>query len=284
MKAISVVRETIAGFGQDKGSLLAASIAYYALLSIFPMILGLLALAGVFFTDRSTQVRLVQGIASTFPGSEDLILTTVTDLVSGKGTAGLVATIGLIWSASGVFGAISTALNAVWRVPRQRNVVVSALLAIGLVFAVGLIFVLSLILSTVLTVAAHLNVPLLGLRLGEIPLVFSLLSLALPLVITFAVFVLMYRFVPNLRLGSRDVWPGAVLASALFEVSKQLFVVYLSDFAHLNAVYGSIGAVIALLVWCYYAAIVLLLGAEFNAVLWRRRRDEATSQGPASGS
>ncbi|MGH2459179.1 MAG: YihY/virulence factor BrkB family protein [Chloroflexota bacterium] len=275
MKVISVVRELIADFGEDRGSLLAASIAYYTLLSIFPLILGLLALAGVFFSDPATRDRLVHGIASAFPGSETLILGTVDDVVRGKGPAGIVATLGLIWSASGVFGAMSTALNAIWRVPHQRNVILNALLAIGLVLAVGLVFVASLVLSTVLTVAAKLDVPLLSVSLDQVPLLFPLLSLALPLAITFAIFALIYRVVPNRYLGWRDVWPGAVLASALFEVSKQVFVVYLSEFAHLNAVYGSIGAVIALLIWSYYAAIVLLLGAELDAVLWRGRHASA---------
>src|SRR6185437_6475417 len=153
MKAVSVIREMIRDFGQDNGPLLAASIAYYSLLSIFPMILGLLALAGLFFADPATRDRLVRGIASAFPGSEDLILGTIDDVVNGKGPAGVVATLGLIWSASGVFSAISTSLNAIWRVPNQRGAILSALLAICLVLAVGLVFVVSLILSTVLALA-----------------------------------------------------------------------------------------------------------------------------------
>lgn len=276
MKAVSVVREMIRDFGQDNGPLLAASIAYYALLSIFPMTLGLLALAGLFFADPATRVRLVQGIASAFPGSEDVILGTINDVVTGRGPAGVVATLGLIWSASGVFSAISTSLNAIWRVPKQRNAIMSALLAICLVLAVGLVFVVSLILSTALTVAAKLNLPVLGVSLDQVPALFSLLSLALPLAITFAVFTLIYRIVPNRRLDWRDVWPGAVLASALLEVSKQVFVVYLAEYANLNAVYGSIGTVIALLIWSYYAAVVLLLGAELDAVLWRLRNASTT--------
>ncbi len=279
MKAISVVREMIRDFGQDNGPLLAASMAYYTLLSIFPMILGLIALAGVFFTDPATRDRLVRGIASLFPGSEDLILGTIDDVVRGRGPAGMVATLALIWSASGVFSAMSTALNVIWRVPRQRGAILSGLLAIGLVLAVGIVFLVSLVLSTVLTVAARLDLPLLGISLGQIPALLPLLSLAVPLVITFAIFALIYRVVPNRRLEWRDVWPGGVLASFLFEVSKQIFVVYLSEFANLNAVYGSIGTVIALLIWSYYASFVLLLGAELNAVLWRiSRRNEPKAE------
>jgi len=273
MRAISVIRETVAAFGRDNATLLAASIAYYTLLSIFPMILGLLAIAGVVFTDPATRDRLVRGIASVFPGSENLILATINQVVQGRGPAGIVATLGLLWSASGVFSTINVALDTIWKVPRRRNLIESALLALGLVLAVGLAFVVSLLLSTALTIATSLDLPLLGVRLSDVRLLLPLLSVALPFCVTFAVLALIYRYVPSRRLDWRVVWPGALLASVLFEMSKELFVWYLSRFADLNAVYGSVGAVIALLTWAYYAAIVLLLGAEFQATLARRRRE-----------
>jgi membrane protein len=269
MKTISIIRETIASFGRDRGTLLAASIAYYTLLSIFPMILGLLAIAGVIFDDPATRERFVTGVASLFPGSESLIVSTIDDVVSGRGSAGLVATLGLLWSASGVFSTVAVALNTIWRVPSERNPIASAVLAVALVFGVGLIFGLSLLLSTALAIVANLRVPLLGVSLADVPLLIALFGLALPLLMTFAVFAFIYRFIPNRWLGWSVVWPGAVLASFLFEVGKQVFVWYLSSVAHLNAVYGSIGAVIAMVVWSYYAAIILLIGAEFNATLAR---------------
>ena len=77
---------------------------------------------------------------------------------------------------------------------------------------------------------------------------------------------------PNVKLAWRCAWPGALLAAILFEASKQLFAFYLSRFAHLNAVYGSIGAVVAMVTWAYYVAIVLILGAEFNVAVERHRR------------
>lgn len=271
MKAISIIRETISAFGQDRGTLLAASIAYYTLLSIFPMALGLLAITGLVFTNPASRARLVQDMASLFPGSESLIRETVAEVVRGRGPAGIVATLGLLWSASGVFSAISAALDSIWRVPDRRGFIASAVLAMGLVLAVGLMVVASLILSTILTLAVALHLPLLGFSVSEIPLLFPLLSLALPFLITLGILASIYRYVPNRRLVWRDVWPGAILAGTLFELGKQIFVWYLSRFAHLNAVYGSIGTVIALLIWSYYAAVVLLLGAELDAVLARRQ-------------
>lgn len=267
MRALTVARQVITEFGRVNGTILAAAIAYYTLLSIFPLILGLIALVGLIIGNPETQRRLVADVAGLFPGSDQLIQSTIRQVVQGRGTAGIVATLGLVWSASGVFSGISQALDRIWKVPESRNLALNTVLAIGLVFAVGLIFVASLVLSAGLRLAENLDLPLLGVSLGAVPFLFDLVGLVLPLLITFGIFAAIYRFIPNIRLTWPQVWPGALLASLLFEASKQAFAWYLSSFAHYNAVYGSIGAVIALLTWSYYAAIVLLLGAELNAVL-----------------
>lgn len=273
MKVIPVIRETIRAFDRDKVSLLAASLAYYTLLSIFPLILGLLAVAGAIFNDPTTRERFIRGVAAQFPGAEALVTSTVENLVRGRGAAGVVATLGLIWSASGIFSALTVALDVIWKTPHQRSLIHSAMLAVGLIFGVGLIFVVSLLLSTALAVLANLPVPVVGTSLSDLPVLFPLLSLVLPLLITFLVIASIYRYVPNRPLTWGIVWPGALLASVLFEVGKEIFVWYLSTFAYLSAVYGSIGTVIALLTWSFYAAIMLLFGAELNATLARRRGD-----------
>ena len=268
---VAVARETIVAFSRHNATILAAAIAYYTLLSIFPLVLGLLALLGAVVSDPAARAQIVRGVAELFPGADQLIETTVDAVVKGRGTAGIVATAGLIWSAGGVFGALSQALDRVWQAPHIRGFFESAALSIGLVFAVGLIFIFSLALSTALELAIQLRLPLLGISLAALPLLVPVLGIALPLLITFAIFLLLYRWVPNVTVAWSCAWPGALLAAVLFEASKQLFAYYLSTFAHLNAVYGSIGAVIALVTWAYYVAIVLLLGAEFDVALDRVR-------------
>ncbi len=122
-------------------------------------------------------------------------------------------------------------------------------------------------LSTGLRVAADLGLRVLGAEPSSLPYVVAILGVAFPLAITFIIFCLVYGLMPNRILVWSRIWPGALLASVLFEIGKQVFAWYLSTFAHYNAVYGSIGAVIALVTWSYYAAIVLLIGAQLNAVL-----------------
>jgi len=280
--AVAVARETLAAFTRDKGTTLAAAIAYYTLLSIFPLLLGLLAVLGVVVSAPDARTQLVTAVAALFPGAGELIRGTVQDVVDGRGAAGLVATLGLLWAARGVFEVITQALDRVWQTQHERGFLLSAALAVGMVLAVALIFVASLLLSAGLEVALKFQLPVLGLSLAALPLLMPLLGLAFPLLITFAIFAALYWIGPNRAVPWGCAWPGALLASILFELSKQAFALYLSSFAHLNAVYGSIGAVVALLTWAYYVAIVLLVGAEFNAVL-ARRRGLAVAEAPGAG-
>jgi membrane protein len=270
-EVVAVAQDTLAAFTRHKGTTLAAAIAYYTLLSIFPLLLGLLAVLGVIVSAPVTRAQLVAAVAALFPGAGELIQGTVQDVVDGRGAAGVVATLGLLWSARGAFEAITQALDRVWQTPHERSFLLSTVLSVGMVLAVGLIFVASLLLSAGLQLALKFQIPLLGLSLAALPLLVPLLGLAVPLLITFAIFAALYRIGPNLAVPWSCVWPGALLASLFFELSKQAFAIYLSSFAHLNAVYGSIGTVVAMLTWAYYVAIVLLVGAEFNAVLARRQ-------------
>jgi membrane protein len=267
MKALAVARATVSEFGRNNGATLAAAIAYYTLLSIFPLILGILALLGLFFSDPATKEQFVSAVAGQFPGSEPLIQQTVNQVVEGSGTAGVVATIGLIWAASGVFAAISLALDRIWHVDQSQNPVRNAIRAVALVVAVGVIFVVSLVLSTGLRIATDREIFGLGRLVDSLSSLVSILGILVPLIITFGIFALIYGMIPDRHLTWIQIWPGAVFASVVFEAAKQAFAWYLSIFANYNAVYGSIGAVIVLVTWAYVAAIVLLMGAQLNAVL-----------------
>lgn len=281
-EVVAVARETFAAFTRDKGTTLAAAIAYYTLLSIFPLLLGLLAVLGAVVSAPDTRAQLITAVAALFPGAGDLIAGTVQDVVDGRGAAGLVATLGLLWAARGAFEAITQALDRVWQTQQERGFLLGAALSVGMVLAVALIFIASLLLSAGLQFALKFQFPILGISLSALPLLVPLLGLAVPLLITYAIFAGLYKFGPNRAVPWGCAWPGALLASVLFELSKQAFALYLSSFAHFNAVYGSIGAVVALLTWAYYVAIVLLVGAEFNAVL-ARRRGLAVAEAPGAG-
>lgn len=270
MKVVALARETLAKYTYDNGNILAAALAYYTLFSIFPLILGLVAIASFFLPENGARDNFVQGIAAQFPGSARFIETTVEQVIAGRGAATVVATLGLVWSASGVFGALTLSLDRITGSRKPRGLIASTLLALGLVFGVGILFIISLVASTLLSVTFTTQIPVISMRLIDVPLLYPLVGLVVPLVITFFAFGFLYHFVPSEHPAWHNVWAGAALAAIAFEIAKQVFAFYLSAIANFNAVYGSIGAVIGLLAWAYYASIVILIGAEFNAVLTRR--------------
>jgi membrane protein len=260
----SLLWSAITGFLTDDCATRASVIAYATLLSLFPMLLALLALVGNIIADPTTQAGLIAGVASVFPGADDLIQQTVASVIKNRGSATLFATLTLLWSASGVFSAMNRNLNAVWKVPKERGLIESSVLAVFMVVVVALVFLVSLVLSTVLGFARQFTLPFVGLAPLSAPGVYPLLALALPALTTVGLFTLIYRFIPNTAVKWSFAVPGGITAGLLFELGKQLFAFYLSSFAHFDAVYGSIGAVIALLTWAYYSSGILLFGCEIS--------------------
>jgi membrane protein len=259
-----IIGLTIRSFLADDCTTRASVIAYATLMSLFPLLLVVLTAIGYVIADPSTHAQLVDGIAGVFPGASDLIQQTVDSVVKNRGSATIFATLTLLWSASGVFGALNRNVNAIWKVPKERGFLESSVLALFMVVAVALVFLVSLLVSTLFQLAHQFTLPFIDLAPLAAPGVYPLLALALPAVTTIGLFTLIYRFIPNIPIKWSIAFSGGLVAGLLFELGKQLFALYLSSFAHFDAVYGSIGAVIALLTWAYYSANILLLGCEVS--------------------
>ncbi|MDP1809673.1 MAG: YihY/virulence factor BrkB family protein [Actinomycetota bacterium] len=256
-------------FSEDAGSFLAATISYYALFSIFPLLLVAISIAGyvVTYADKTEVLRYTSGV---FPQFSKEIAANIRSIAANRRSTGLVGLVVLMWSGAAVFEAIEFALNKVWKVPVGRHFILSKLLSLASVIAV-----IVLLLSTTLISVGYetfqnywravftTNPPLAALWLS---------AFLGGLVITFLALVVIYSVVPNLKLGLRDVWPGAAFAAIAWEAAKRLFAIYISRAARFNAVYGSVGAFVGLLFWLYITGVILVLGAEINAALAGRTK------------
>jgi membrane protein len=238
----------------------ASVIAYCTLLSLFPLLLVLLTIVGYLVADYSTKSELVIDVSSIFPGSGALIQQTIDAVQQKHSSATIFATLALFWSASGAFNAINRNVNAIWRVPKERGIVESYLLALFMVVVVFVVFLVSLGFTTLVQFLSQFP----GLVATHQSLTSPIIALLVPVVVTSALFTLIYRFIPNLAVAWSFAIPGGITAGLLFEVGKQLFALYLTTFAQFDAVYGPIGAVIALLTWAYYSSIILLIGCEVS--------------------
>ncbi|MCH7606515.1 MAG: YihY/virulence factor BrkB family protein [Chloroflexi bacterium] len=257
----------------DEATHLAAGVAYYALFSLFPLILGLLAIGGMLLTSEGLKQQFVEFVTANLPGSEAIVEKNIGELVQFRGVLGAAAIIGLLWTASIGFGAIARAVNRAWDIQQNRPFYIAKPLHIMMALAVGLLFLLSTSATSVIEVLGDpqrdLQIPGQGfiLALGLV----SLALRAVPFGLDLTIFLLVYKFAPNCKTYWRHVWTGAVAAAVLFEISKGFFLWYLDNIAIYSQLYGSVTSVIVLLFWIYLSALILILGAEISSEYGRMR-------------
>jgi membrane protein len=274
---VVLVARTVREVGHDDATHMAAGVAFYAILSLFPMVLGLVAVLGLVLEPGSTQELLVEFLREYLPEAGDLLSSNVSASPGIRGFAGFFSLLGLFWTASAVFGAISRAVNRAWDVHQDRNFVVEKARHIGMALAVGLLFMLSLGATATLQLLGQLELSDAG-PLSTVPNYgTTIVARSLPLVFSLAIFLLIYKFVPNTPTRWRYIWPGVLLAAISFEVGKSAFVFYLDHFANFGRVYGSLGSLVALMMWIYLSALILIVGAEFASEYGRMR--EGVEQG-----
>lgn len=260
---------------QDDGPLMARSIAYYALFAIFPAILVLIVVASAVLNSEEVQEAVMALVAEYMPIAREVVVANIGHLLKTRETVGLVALVGLIWSASGVFSAISRAVNRAWGIPKSKLVLSERLYGLAMMFAIGTFFLLALSIGPALSLARTWQVPVLGWQPLAHPGTDRLvgwLSALVPALLSVGAFILMYRTMPRARVQWRDVWVGGLIAGLIWEAGKQLFTWYVGNFTTYNVIYGPVAAIIAFLLWSYLSAQLFLLGAEFTAEYHRWRR------------
>lgn len=251
---------------------MAASIAFFSFFSLFPLILGIVAVGSLFLDTGETENRLDRLLADSFPGSADFLRVNMEALIRLRGAAGVASIAGLLWSARKMFGALSRGINLALGFDKPHPSYLSPLRYFGLTLTVVVLLFLSITVPTVVDLVAGLAPEVLGEGLTK------LLTLAGGRLASF-VFVLamlgaVYGLVPYERLSWREILPGALFAALSLELVKSAFVFYLENVAHLQAIYGSLSSIAVLLLWLYLSARVMLVGAELIAVA-RDREDEA---------
>ena len=264
--------------GEDDASHMAASVSYYAVLSLFPLVLALSAIVGWVAGSESRQDQLIEFIVDNLPGSEQFVRDSVEGIDRFRATLGVVAVLGLIWSASAVFGSITRVVNRAWDVrenpPFYKNKPRQLAMALG----VGTLFVVSITSTGVLQWATTIEIDGQTIRSLLGGQAFAILLRLPALLISFAIFLAIYKYLPNTRTYWRYVWPGALLAGVLFELGKNLFLWYLENFAQFEQLYGNVASVIVLMVWTYFCAFILILGAEFASEYGRIKRGVSRGQ------
>jgi membrane protein len=260
------------GFYSSDNLTYAASIAYYALLSLFPFFLLALALLGRSTADIKSRDAVLTFVLRYFPSQFDFITTQLDAFGTDAVRVGVGGTLALVWGALGVFGAISTAVNYAWGVEKQRSFWKHKLFSFVMLLFAGLILIVTLLLIS----ASHVvGASWFAEVLQRFPGLFFLRSLTIRYATTWLFILvvgLIFYFVPNAKVRFRDVWIGAVVTGLLWKGALEGFSWYMRDMSRFSRVNGSIAAVVVFLLWVYVQAVILLYGAEFTAAYARLRR------------
>jgi len=270
---LDVLSDAIRHFGDVRAAEATAGIAYYAIFSLFPLVLALIAAGSFVLESEQVQRQVLNIVSEAFPVSQPLIERNIRAVLELRGTVRFVALISLVWSATGVLMALARNINRAWPEARPRNFLEDRLLALGMVSGLAVLLALSSISNTVLDVLARFRVPLGGgLSIYETPL-WTILSSALPRLFAFLALLGLYRWVPNTRVRWSDAFWGALAATVAWEVATNGFTWYLSSgLVQYELVYGSLGAVVALMLWIYIISLIALFGAHLSAAIARHGR------------
>jgi membrane protein len=272
-KAWELGRESVASFISDGALSRGAAIAFYAVTSIGPLLLIAVAIAGLAFGQDAARGAIAGQLSGLMGQPSAELLQNVIRSASGKSSGIFASALGvvtLLLTASGMFGEIQSALNAIWGADPKGSTVYRLLRAraasLGLVVALGLLLLVSLVISAGLSVlSAYVN--------AYRPVGHFILQ-AVNFVISFALisvlFAAIYKVLPDKDLEWRDVLVGAVVTALLFSIGKFLIGLYIGSSAVASS-YGAAGALIVALLWIYYSAQIFLLGAEFTKVYARHR-------------
>jgi len=248
---------------------MAAAISYYALLSLFPLLIFLVSVLGIFLRNSSLQEDLVSQVLDILPLTQDKGANEVTQAVQAVAGVSVPLTIvgllGLAWSASAMFGAMRTSLSVAWGSGRRRSLLRQKLVDFAMMAGFGAFFLLSIGATALLRASQEASSDLLGPLSGSSFFFWRAFSFVGPALLSLGAFAALYRYVPSAPVKMSGVWAGAATATVLFELAKNGFSFYLANFSRYDLVYGSLGAVVTFLVGLYLSTSVLLLGAEVAA-------------------
>ena len=257
----------------DDALRLGASLAYYTLFAIAPVLLVATAIAGMVFGAEAVRGEIVGQLDDVMGREGGLAVQSLLEGASQR-QAGIVATvigsIAFIVAATSAFLELQVALNTIWRVKPRPGVHWKAFLidrvrSFGLVVAIGFLLLVSLAVTAAL---AALNAWLARLT-PEFPALLNALGMLVSLMVTSGLFALLFRFLPDVRLRWKDVTTGAVVTAVLFMIGQQVIGLYLGQ-SGIASTYGAAASMMILLLWVYYSCQILLYGAEFTR-LWACR-------------
>jgi len=267
-----LLKQTFDEWSEDKASRLAAALAYYTIFSIAPLLVIVIAIAGLVFGEEAARGEIVTQIQGLVGRSGAEVIETAIENANKPATgsiASLISIGALLFGAIGVFAQLQDALNTIWEVQPKpdrpiKGFVRRNFLSFSMVLGIGFLLLVSLILSATLAALSNYFSHL----IPGFDALWQLVNFVIAFGITTFLFAMIFKFLPNVKIAWSDVWIGAIITSFLFSIGRFLLGWYLGN-GSFGSTYGAAGSLIIILAWVYYAAQILFFGAEFTQVYAR---------------
>jgi len=264
-----VVKDSVLAWRRDYAASMGAALSYYTIFSIAPLLVIVIAIAGLAFGEKAAsgaifeQMRgmvgdsgasAIQGLVASASRPATSIFAAVTGLVT------------LVLGATTVLGELQTALDRIWRAPPPQQkgwwqLLRSRVLSFSMILVIGFLLLVSLVLSAAIVAIGDWWGP----WFGRMRWLLEALNFVVSFIVVTALFAMIYKMLPRVRIAWRDVWIGAAVTALLFTAGKFLIGLYIGK-SGVSSGFGAAGSVVVLLVWVYYSAQIFLLGAEFTAI------------------
>jgi len=270
----SLLKATFDSWNAHKAPQLASSLAYYAVFSLAPLVIIVIAIAGLVFGHQAAQDQIMGQLKGLLGDSGASIIQDMVKNASAQPASGILGTIlgviALLFGAAGAFGQIQAALNQLWDIPPQKGesgikgilqTIKDRFLSLSMVLGTGFLLLVSLVISAALAGFANYAGQLFPFLSGILPIIEFLVSF----IIITLLFAAIFKYLPDIPIAWHDVWLGAAMTSFLFAIGKFLIGLYLGH-SSVASTYGAAGSLVIILLWIYYSAQILFFGAAFTKV------------------
>jgi membrane protein len=264
-----MLQESVAAWSADYAPSMGAALSYYTIFSIAPLLVIVIAIAGLAFGEQAASGAIFEQLRGMVGDSGANAVQGLVQSASKPAASIFAAITGfltLLLGATSVLGELQSALDRIWRAPPETrkglfSMIRARALSVGMILVIGFLLLVSLVASAAVIALGEWWGP----AFGRMRWLLEALNFTVSFAAVTALFAMIYKILPRVRIGWRDVWIGAAVTAILFTVGKFLIGLYLGK-SGVTSGFGAAGSVVVLLVWVYYSAQIFLLGAEFTAI------------------
>jgi len=269
-KTLELVKETFAGFGEDKIMKKSAALAYYTIFSLAPLLLIIMWVVGFFYGEDAIEGRVFNELNDLIGANAASQVQDIIQKISLSEKSGIAIIIGigtLIAGSTTVFIEIQDSINSIWGVRAKpdkgwKKMIIDRVLSFSMIIGLGFLLIVSLMVSTIIEL---LSSYLLKIFPDSMAVLFSLVNFGITFIVISVLFGVIFKFLPDAEIKWRYVRSGAIFTAILFILGKYLISLYM-QFAAPESAYGAAGSIIIILLWVYYTAAILYFGAEYTKV------------------